>query len=79
MEDNAKVSIAALDSALTHMQETNKRLARLLALSLVVSTLSLIFMFSFIKGRVCFNNDCLYCEEYSLEVTEDGDNPDESE
>lgn len=36
MDDNAKVSIAALDSALTHLQEANKRLARLLALSLII-------------------------------------------
>lgn len=36
MDDNARVSIAALDSALTHLQEANKRLARLLALSLII-------------------------------------------
>lgn len=36
MDEQAKVSIAVLDSALTHLQEANKRLARLLALSLIV-------------------------------------------
>jgi len=36
MDEQAKVSIAVLDSALTHLQEANKRLARLLALSLLV-------------------------------------------
>ena len=36
MDEQAKVSIAALDSALTHLQEANKRLARLLALALIV-------------------------------------------
>ena len=37
MDDNAKVSIAALDSALTHLQEANRRLAKLLALSLIIT------------------------------------------
>lgn len=36
MDEQAKVSIAVLDSALTHLQEANKRLAILLALSLLV-------------------------------------------
>lgn len=36
-EEHAKVSIAVLDSALTHLQEANKRLARLLALSIVIT------------------------------------------
>ena len=36
MDDHAKVSIAVLDSALTHLQEANKRLARLLALALII-------------------------------------------
>lgn len=36
MDEQAKVSIAVLDSALTHLQEANKRLARLLALSLII-------------------------------------------
>lgn len=35
-EEQAKVSIAVLDSALTHLQEANRRLARLLALALIV-------------------------------------------
>lgn len=36
MDDNTKVSLAALDSALTHMQETNKRLGRVLVLALII-------------------------------------------
>lgn len=36
MDDNAKVSIAALESALTHLQEANKRLAKLLALAWII-------------------------------------------
>ena len=36
MDEQAKVSIAALDSALTHLQEANKRLARLLAMTLIL-------------------------------------------
>lgn len=36
MYEQAKVSIAVLDSALTHLQEANKRLARLLALALII-------------------------------------------
>lgn len=36
MDEQAKVSIAVLDSALTHLQEANRRLARLLALSLII-------------------------------------------
>ena len=36
MDEQARVSIAVLDSALTHLQEANKRLARLLALALVI-------------------------------------------
>ena len=35
-EEQAKVSIAVLDSALTHLQEANKRLAKLLALALII-------------------------------------------
>lgn len=35
-EEQAKVSIAVLDSALTHLQETNRRLAILLALALII-------------------------------------------
>lgn len=38
MDEVSKVSIAALDSALTHLQEANKRLARLLALSLIITS-----------------------------------------
>lgn len=37
MDDYAKVSLAAMESALTHLQEANKRLAKLLALSLIVT------------------------------------------
>lgn len=36
-DETAKVSLAALDSALTHLQEANKRLARLLAFSLIIT------------------------------------------
>lgn len=36
MDEQAKVSIAVLDSALTHLQEANKRLARLLAMTLIL-------------------------------------------
>ena len=36
MEDRTNVSLAALDSALTHMQEANRRLGRLLMGALVV-------------------------------------------
>lgn len=39
MDEKTSVSIAALDSALTHLQEANKRLARLFTLSLVVNIL----------------------------------------
>lgn len=35
-EEQARVSIAVLDSALTHLQEANKRLARLLAMALIL-------------------------------------------
>lgn len=35
-EEQTKISIDVLDSALTYLQEANKRLARLLALSLIV-------------------------------------------
>ena len=41
MDEKTSVSLAALDSALTHLQEANKRLARLLALALV----AVIFLF----------------------------------
>lgn len=36
MDEQAKVSIAVLDSALKHLQEANKRLARLLAMTLIL-------------------------------------------
>lgn len=36
MEDRTYVTIGAFDSALTHAQETNKRLGRLLALALLI-------------------------------------------
>lgn len=37
MEDEVRsVSIAALESALSHLQEANKRLARILALALII-------------------------------------------
>lgn len=36
MDEQAKVSIAVLDSALTHLQEANRRLARLLALAMII-------------------------------------------
>lgn len=36
MDEQARVSIAVLDSALTHLQEANKRLARLLAMALII-------------------------------------------
>lgn len=36
MDEKTSVSIAALDSALTHMQEANKRLGRLFMASLAV-------------------------------------------
>jgi hypothetical protein len=36
MDEQARVSIAALDSALTHLQEANRRLARLLAMALIL-------------------------------------------
>ena len=36
MDEQAKIAIAVLDSALTRLQEANKRLARLLALSLII-------------------------------------------
>ena len=36
MDEQAKVSIAVLDSALTHLQEANRRLARLLAFALII-------------------------------------------
>lgn len=39
MEDRTNVSLAALDSALTHLQEANKRLSRLLAFALFVIAL----------------------------------------
>ena len=35
-EEQARVSIAVLDSALTHLQEANKRLARLFAMTLIL-------------------------------------------
>ena len=35
MDEKTSVSLAALDSALTHMQEANKRLARILTVALV--------------------------------------------
>ena len=36
MEEKESVSLAALESALTHMQEANKRLSRLLAFALII-------------------------------------------
>lgn len=36
MDEKTSVSIAALESALTHMQEANKRLSRLLAFALII-------------------------------------------
>lgn len=36
MDDMATVSLAALESALQHLQEANKRLAKLLALALII-------------------------------------------
>lgn len=36
MDDIAQASLLAMESALTHLQEANKRLARLLALSLII-------------------------------------------
>ena len=36
MDENISVSLAALESALTHMQEANKRLVRLLIYALTV-------------------------------------------
>jgi hypothetical protein len=36
MEEEVKASIAILDSALIYLQEANKRLARLLALALII-------------------------------------------
>ena len=41
MDEKTSVSLAALDSALTHLQEANKRLARILTVCLV----ALIFIF----------------------------------
>lgn len=37
MDDIAQVSLSAMESALAHLQEANKRLARLLALSLIIT------------------------------------------
>lgn len=37
MDDITQVSLAAMESALAHLQEANKRLARLLALSLIIT------------------------------------------
>ena len=39
MEDKTSVSIAALESALTHMQDANKRLVRLLVYALTIIAL----------------------------------------
>lgn len=39
MDDIAQVSLATMESALSHLQEANKRLARLLALSWLVVAL----------------------------------------
>lgn len=38
-EEQTQISIDVLDSALTYLQQANKRLARLLALSLIVLAL----------------------------------------
>lgn len=40
-EEQTQISIDVLDSALTYLQQANKRLARLLALSLIVLALML--------------------------------------
>lgn len=50
MDDRTHVSIAALDSALTHLQEANKRLARLFALSLVINILLFGTVFYFLMN-----------------------------
>lgn len=50
MDETSKVSIAALDSALTHLQEANKRLARLLALSLIITSALLGGLLYFLTG-----------------------------
>lgn len=36
MDDISKVSLAAMESALSHLQEANRRLARLLALAWII-------------------------------------------
>lgn len=50
MDETSKVSIAALDSALTHLQEANKRLARLLALSLIITSALLVGLLYFLTN-----------------------------
>ena len=59
MDEQAKVSIAVLDSALTHLQEANKRLARLLALSLIFSAVLLCGLLYFLTNYEIVTTDVI--------------------
>lgn len=56
-EEQARVSIAVLDSALTHLQEANKRLARLLALSLIITAALLCGVLYFVTNYEITSSD----------------------
>lgn len=50
MDDETRVSLAALDSALTHLQEANKRLARILALALILLAVAVVGVLYFVTN-----------------------------
>lgn len=50
MDDETRVSLAALDSALTHLQEANKRLARILALALILLAAAVVGVLYFVTN-----------------------------
>lgn len=57
MDDITQVSLAAMESALAHLQEANKRLARLLALSLIITAALLGGVLYFITNYEIVSSD----------------------
>ena len=57
MEEIAQVSLAAAESALTHLQEANKRLARLLALALILLAAILAGVLYFVTNYEIVSSD----------------------
>ena len=57
MDDMATVSLAALESALQHLQDANKRLAKLLALALIIIASLLCGLLYFITNYEIVTSD----------------------